>query len=198
MISKLSCFLADEWVKAGNVTADDRDSYRYGLELFFSTIVNFIMTIIISFVIHLPGAFIAYSLSFIPLRMFAGGFHANGHWKCILFSSILFVVISELFYLLSFFSYLDIVVSIVSFVFLGKLAPIAAENKPLTDKEFEKSRKVVLLLGSINCILAILSIGISVGDNCYVQVYYGGEVAVVVGLVIAKLGDFFSKKNAKC
>lgn len=179
------------------MTADDRDSYRYGLELFFSTIINFIMTIIISFLIHLPGAFIAYSLSFIPLRMFAGGFHANGHWKCILFSSILFMIISKVFYFLSChsFAYLVVLVSILALGCLWKLAPISAENKPLTDREFAKSRKIVLLLGYINCIFAILSIVIQIENNCYVQIYYGGEVAVIVGLIIAKIVKM--QKNAK-
>lgn len=189
MISRISSFLADEWVASGNVSSEDRDSYRYGLELFFSTIINFIMTIIISFFIHLPGAFIAYSFSFIPLRMFAGGFHANGHWKCILFSASLFAIIVKVFHFLSLhsFSYLVLVISIVVLGCLWKLAPISAKNKPLSEKEYVRSRKIVRILGCANCIFAILLIGIHVGNNCYVQIYYGGEMAVVIGLFIEKI-----------
>ena len=51
----------------------------YGLELIVSAVLNIVILVMCSFILHEERYILFYFLGFIPLRLFAGGYHADNH-----------------------------------------------------------------------------------------------------------------------
>ena len=54
----------------------------YGLELIVSAVLNIVILVMCSFILHEERYILFYFLGFIPLRLFAGGYHADNHLNC--------------------------------------------------------------------------------------------------------------------
>lgn len=84
MISKLAkgmaCFFFDNKI----IAAEDSEVYAYGIELLLSTIFNLVVAIIIALISNefIPCFFNL--TAFVTIRMYAGGYHADTHWGCML------------------------------------------------------------------------------------------------------------------
>ena len=71
------------------VSEEQMEICEYGLELIASGILNIIILVICSFCLHEEKFIVLYFLGFIPLRLFAGGYHADNHLNCcIIFAGI--------------------------------------------------------------------------------------------------------------
>lgn len=189
MIEKMASTIASTWKKSGTIPESDEQIYRYGVELLISTSANLLLLILASITTGHPAAFLPYLLSFIPLRLFGGGYHAKAHWSCILITvgafsvslllnSVLDVTSSRIF---------CVGVGIVSLSTIHFLAPLPAPNKPLSRKE-EKSYGTVaraygILLLAIALILSIH--GLSASPS--LTLFYAGELMSTVMLIAGKL-----------
>lgn len=148
MVEKICCFITSIWCKRGVISPNDESIYRYGLELLMSTAVNLLCLIGISILLKEKLFWISYLASFIPCRIFGGGYHAQTHLGCILFTIGL--------YLLAIFSarlvptnsapIVCIAITVFLLVTVFALAPVSAHNKPLMPCERKKYRKIALLI----------------------------------------------------
>ena len=84
MIHKLSASIANRWVERGIVQSENVENYIFGLQLVLSGLINFAVPIGLSICLGVPAAWIPFMLSFVLLRMTAGGVHAKTQWQCIL------------------------------------------------------------------------------------------------------------------
>lgn len=84
MISKLSKKILQYLIDSGVVTnaEDDRDYYRYGIEITVSSILNIVLIMLLGVVYHSVIESLIFLFTFITLRKFTGGFHADTYFKC--------------------------------------------------------------------------------------------------------------------
>lgn len=189
MIEKMASAIASTWKKSGVIPESDEQIYRYGVELLISTSANLFLLIMASITTGHPAAFLPYLLSFIPLRLFGGGYHAKAHWSCIL------ITVGAFSASLLLNSVLDATSSRIFCVGVGtfslstiySLAPLPSQNKPLSMKE-EKcygtvARACSILLFAIALILALHGLSAS---PC-VTLFYAGELMSTVMLIAGKL-----------
>ena len=84
MISKLAkgtaCFFVDNKI----IEVEDSEVYAYGIELLLSTIFNLIIAIIIALISNEFIPCVINLTAFVTIRMYAGGYHADTHWGCML------------------------------------------------------------------------------------------------------------------
>lgn len=185
MIERFSVALSQAWVEAGIVDSGDESLYRYGLELLLSTAINIVLIAIISVAFGHPWAFLPYLISFMPLRSFAGGYHARTHWLCILVSaglytiSLLFVVLMNLGENVVGCIVVGVAVVITTWV----LAPVSSENKPLSAFERRRSRRISR--GIAASLLAMDVIFAMARATAYlaVRMFVCGEVIAMVLLI---------------
>lgn len=78
MSKRLSSFFATNSI----IKQEDAEVYEYSLEILFSTILNFVAVIIIAILTRKSLLTLLYLLGFIPLRLIAGGYHADTHFRC--------------------------------------------------------------------------------------------------------------------
>lgn len=65
--------------------------YIYGFELFFSTVFATISMITIAFVSGRGAEGLTFILFFMPIRMAAGGYHAETYGKCFVLTNLIFI-----------------------------------------------------------------------------------------------------------
>lgn len=189
MTETISKRIAHYLLKNGSIKNEsDLDIYSYGLELLISSLFNIAAILILSFIFGKPLEAVAFFLAFIPLRIFAGGYHAKTHLNCFL---ILLTVYSINLAILQFIPYNYIFYSIniftsCSIILVFLFSPVEDHNKPLTDEEKNDYRKI-----SIRIILFQLAVIIgTLFFNKYLYIILSfciGQLAAALSLLAVKI-----------
>lgn len=181
MLKKFSQYTVAVWVRNNVISVEDAQVYRYGLELLLSTVINLVLMICISLVSGKPFIIIPYIFSFIPLRIFAGGYHSKNHIDCIVFNTVLFIIsivllslvpTHSVFSLCTFLNFLSLILIIV-------FSPVEAKNKPLSEYEAKKYRKISIYISVFIFIISLILYQLHVIDShMYVMACFGELNAV--------------------
>lgn len=86
---KLSCKIADRLEHCGIISKSNRTLYECGLRQMFATILNILTMLLIGFIMGLAVPAMIYTIAYIPLRVYAGGYHASTPQRCWAFSAII-------------------------------------------------------------------------------------------------------------
>ena len=198
MIKALCRKLTALWCQQGIISESSAEIYGYGLELLVSTATNFAGIVFISFLVRKPLYWIPYLLSFIPCRMFGGGYHAKTHLGCTLFTATLYLgaVICAAVIPLSWIPAMCIAIPVLALVLLFLFAPVAAENKPLTASEHKLYRRITLVLGTvILCLALIYNMTHSLIHARPMMVFVFGEGTMVVSMIVATIATAAKKSD---
>ena len=185
MIKKASTLIVEFWIKNAIIKTDDKESYCYGMELILSTLIN-----VAFIVIGYPIAFIPYIAVYTPLRLTAGGYHARSHLKCILYTQITFIVfVMSALALAKKNIWCLIVLYMVAVLIVLRLAPVEAENKPLTVEEKHKQQLNTWGFQTIILILIVIAAIFGVLKNEIVLCVMAANISVAISLILAKIID---------
>ena len=159
MLHKIATKLSEALARRGIFSLEDAEVYAYGLELLLSTAISILLVILISVLFSHPLSWLFFLLAFIPLRLTAGGYHANTHLMCIIVFSVGYAALMTLYVTTAgFFSpMLLTAVSAVCFCLDLWLSPVPTPNKPLADKEKRVNRRRSLLIAAVCLLLTALS-----------------------------------------
>lgn len=141
MFYHLSVHIADKLAQLKVISLDDYELYRYGIQQGLVLVMNFVSVILISIILGMFIECIAFLLAYVPLRSYAGGFHAKTHVRCYAYSM---MIIIGIFLAMRFLSiplrvYVSLTIfGIASVIFL---APVEDKNKVLDKKEHTVYRK---------------------------------------------------------
>lgn len=158
MYEKIAQRLLRYAVKNGIVKTEDIDLYCYAYVNLISQIVNWTSLLLLAGLFHAVPQMILYMVLFMPLRAFAGGYHSRDYLRCYL-SSTLFQVLIMLAAPVAASAMIPLAVLgalFVSAAVIFVMAPVADKNKPLSDREQVRYRKVTLLILLVECIIILL------------------------------------------
>lgn len=198
MIQTLCCKLTALWCRLNIISDDDAEVYKYGLELLISTAMNFFVIVLLSFWMKKPLLWIPYLMTFVPCRIFGGGYHSKTHLGCTLFTAGLYLTVNLCADLVpkEWTSNTCILGSILSLALLLLFAPIAADNKPLTAEERKRYRKITLVLGAIIlCSTLIYRMGLPFVSERTMLGVVSGEIAMVVSMIIGNLSSVIKNQR---
>lgn len=175
------------WIRmkeAKELTDEDKEIYLFGLIQGVIFLLNTFTALCIGMILNMLIEVIIYLVCFIPIRIFAGGYHAKTQFRCYIMSTVTtFVALRLIKFLQISNSIFEIVVLIISIIIIWNLSPIEDDNKPLTKEEYSiykiKVRKLIsiilgvlifsfiinnqLILSSIQAAIFILSLVIIIG-----------------------------------
>lgn len=138
MFSKCSKKIADR-LQCNNIIDDERyEICRYGINQLFTTILDFATILLIGFVFNMVPEGIIFTAAYIPIRIYAGGYHAKTPQRCWLFSAImLLMVLCIIKYTPNnpAFFWIYTVLSLVSCIIIWILSPVEDKNKTLDEQE---------------------------------------------------------------
>ena len=134
--------------------------YAYGLELLLAAILNILLIFFATFLFHVPYAGVFFLLSFIPLRVTAGGFHASTHFRCTLVCMAVFVLTIALTRCIhdAYRPIVSMALCLFDLATIICLSPVEAIQKPLTASEHRINRSRSLFLAILFCAVSALSL----------------------------------------
>ena len=193
MIEKLSKAIVEQWVKYKIIEPENKASYHFGVQLLISTIINFLLAILISIFLVAPTYWVAFLLGFIPLRLSAGGYHARTHSLCIICFCTAFGILGVLSKLIFASIYMFFTASL-SFLIIWRMSPVSAPNKVLTEKQRDRNRAISITLAVFNWILMFIMLRcFTISRN--IIFYLGGEQLATISVFLQVVFDKLTKVN---
>lgn len=144
------------------IAKEDAEICSYGLEIFFSSLLELVAIFIISAFVGNFLETVLFFAFFVPLRVYAGGYHADTKLKCFLVSIAVYLVFSFVLAYLPASLYIPMIISELIFTSIMVLAkaPVVHYNKSVNLSERKVYRKISLYIAfaEVVIILALLLI----------------------------------------
>lgn len=176
------------------IQKEDVDVCRYGLEVFTSSFLEIISILIFSAVIGNFFETLIFFIAFIPLRIYAGGYHADTKLKCYLVSLVVYGLFTVILKILPESLYMAIILPEVLFTLIVVLtaSPVIHHHKNVNIIEIHNFRKISMII-CITEIFIILLFTMIFKNNLLAISLALGQLAVslsmLVGILKAKLSS---------
>ena len=167
MYKKICNATIEQLCNAGIIGENEKELYRFGLEGLLFTFLNLGTALIIGIVMDAILECVVFLLAFLPLRQYAGGYHAKTRVGCYFLSVTCMWVAMNVLVHQEFKEYI-LVIACVMVVVIFLLAPVENENRKLTFEEkirYGKAAKLVLIF-EMGLAIFISLIGIFQVDIC--------------------------------
>lgn len=132
------------------ISEQDLEIYQYGFETIISTVLGFMITLLIGFILDMQLLSVLYYVIFVFLRQLTGGYHADTYLKCnTIFAIITFITlgITKLLHITGKYSLIFLMIlTIFSLLIIWRYAPVENPNKPLDSEQIMRNHKMSLLL----------------------------------------------------
>lgn len=139
------------------IQGDESALYRYGLVQGFFMVMNLITIVVIGLVAGMLWQSLLFMVVYLPLRSFAGGYHARSQFLCYLYSAILIASVLMIIRFFPWTPWITFGVALLSSGVIFILSPVEDRNKPLDPievKTYGERTKGLLIL---NCVLFLLA-----------------------------------------
>lgn len=135
MFAKFSECITQSLIDTQIIESEERELYRYGIQQGLTIVLNLVTTLLIGLLCDMIWQSIVFTVAYIPLRSFAGGYHAKTTIGCYIFSIVLITAVLLTMKLLPISSFVCCIMLLCSGVCIFVLAPVENHNKPLDDME---------------------------------------------------------------
>lgn len=135
MFAKFSECITQSLIDNQIIESEERELYRYGIQQGLTIVLNLVTTLLIGLLCDMIWQSIVFTVAYIPLRSFAGGYHAKTTIGCYIFSIVLITAVLLTMKLLPISSFVCCIMLLCSGVCIFVLAPVENHNKPLDDME---------------------------------------------------------------
>ena len=159
MFERLSEKLTGKLIRAGIISETDTDVYVYGFFQLAMMLLNIVTTLLLGILFQLLIPCILLNLSYIPLRINAGGHHADSPMKCYINSTIMIAALLVVIKWLTIHPAVSAVLLVLSGVVIWILAPVEAENNPWEDTEkliYRRKSRVILGIEIIAFVITLI------------------------------------------
>lgn len=144
----------------GFANEEEKEIIEYGLYQGFLMLINILTTFFLGFIFNVFWQSIIFLISYMLLRTYAGGYHANTKNRCYILSVVIMIIC---FFLINNFELtikFGVLLSAISGILIFILAPVANDVKPLEAVEVKiyknKARKIFVIEFAIAIIAEML------------------------------------------
>lgn len=147
----------DLMVQNDIISSEDREIYAYGLKQGIILLINILTTLLIGLAFNKTTETIIFLASYIPLRVYAGGYHARTQIGCYVFSIVMIISVLLAIEFIPWTNSICITISMVSALIIFFLSPVEDTNKPLDAAEVKVyGKKARIILGLEFSVLVLL------------------------------------------
>lgn len=158
VLEQIAIKIVDWQIRKGILTEEERAVYQYAYELLLNQMINIFFAFLIAVAFHAPLSVLLFLTSYIPLRSFCGGYHANTNLGCTVVS--LLLVCIECFIYQNTENGLFSVWYPFSFLISGYLiirySPVPDKNKPLDEVETIRYKRKSRMIWGIEATVGII------------------------------------------
>ena len=174
----------------GIIQEDDMDTCRYGLEIFISSLLELTSILFISIFMDNFWETLLFFAAFIPLRVYAGGYHADTQIKCYIVSLGVYGLFTTLMRIVptSWYTIIIYISIAMSLIIVLTLAPVRHTNKTLTPQETKVYKEISVVICTIEAIIALFGSIMFEGSTWMVAFALGlsAETLSMIAAVIKK------------
>lgn len=131
----LSGKIAESLTNSGIITTEDKELYEYGLHHGLLMIINILTTVVIGLLFKMVWQSFVFMIAYIPLRTYAGGYHAKTQFRCYLLSIV--IMLAALFGIrqIPWTGSIGIGITLCAIGIILYFSPVEDKNKPLSPME---------------------------------------------------------------
>lgn len=135
-----------------------QELYRYGYKLLALQASNLAVAIAIGLAFSCLLEMVLFLAAFIPLRSYAGGYHAEGPVRCSIISAALELAVAGILRIPASAGLLHalLLVTALCEIIIYMTVPVAAKNKPLTDSQMVCFRKKARSILGVEAVIMIV------------------------------------------
>lgn len=148
--------LANLLIETGTIKSDDRDLYVCGIYQACLFILNIATTIVVGLILGMVWESIVFSLAYIPIRTYAGGYHSKTQLRCYLLSIAIITASLLAIKLIPWNGFICTVIILCAGLPVLFLAPVEDSNKPLDKQEKAVYRKRTYIILGVSVGIALL------------------------------------------
>lgn len=151
MIERISIAIIEYLLKKQVISEDEKEYYRYGVEITISSILNVILILLIGVIFKSITESLVFLILFVPLRQFTGGYHADTYLMCNTLFCGLYLLVLLLYkstYLLV-TTYMSVLITFISVSIFIIMCPIEHINKPIAPANKKRHKITAALLGTV-------------------------------------------------
>ena len=129
-MQRLAQGTADRLAAQGIIREEDAPIYRYGLEAMYSSLLELLSILALAALIGNFWQTVLFFTAFIPLRLYAGGYHASTRLRCFLTSLVVYAAFTIMLEIVpvAWFVPLAFIGGAVSFLIIWLFAPVIHQN----------------------------------------------------------------------
>ena len=174
----------------GIVRQEEIAVYRYGFDALYTALLQMASIFCLALVVGNFFETFLFFLAFIPLRIYAGGYHAGTRLNCYLLSLANYGLFSLalLFVPGAFYSPLILCGCAFSGVIILPYAPIVHANRKASEASKKHYRRVSLVIGSIE-IIVLLTLQVIFKDNPLIFAFFLGMISETLSMLAVKIKE---------
>ncbi len=184
-MKKVANLFSDALTKGGIIEKEEAAICSYGLELLLLAGLEFASILI--FAIFAGNFFytVLFFASFLPLRIYAGGYHADTHLRCYLILLLVYGLFSAFMYVpTGFYLPIEVISAVLTIGVVRKLAPIIHHNKTANETERAVYRKISIKIMAVETVLLLAGM-LWKRENRFVFAFSLGQFAVAFSMLAA-------------
>lgn len=176
--------IAKVLVKNNCIKTEELEICSYGLEIMTSTILQIVSIFIIALIMNNFIETTLFFLAFIPLRIYAGGYHADTKMKCYLTSLAVYGIFTLILKTMpqEYIVYVGGIAGILDVIIVFLFAPIVHINRTISIKEKNIYRKVSRAIVILELCLWLVMIFIFQNRH-YATAFLMGQITVILSMV---------------
>lgn len=171
LLAKLSHKIGNDLVKSKVVEAEDAEIYIYGINQILTSVLNVSSALIIGLIFGVVFEIAVFMTAYIPLRTFAGGYHARTPLRCYIFSVIMLIIVSIGMKYLYIANWVYYIVLAATTIVVLVLSPVEDRNKPLDEIEHRVYKKRAIFIAATEILIG-LAFKLAGLNNLFVAVVY--------------------------
>lgn len=187
MISSVANNITNYLICKKVIKDDDREIYQYGFEQVFSSLLNIATMLLLGIILGKIYQSLVLILSFMALRSYSGGYHANTPLQCYLLTVMSISAALSIMKFITIDRFICWGLLVLSSVVILLLSPIGSKNKPLDEIEKIIYRKKTIIVWSVETCVAIVFIILDITEI---------HIAITLAQVIINIALIFG--NLQC
>lgn len=192
MFSYITEKIVSNMEKQNMIQTDRRNIYKYGINQMFNMLLNIATFLVIGLIFHMTLETIIFTAAYIPLRIYAGGFHAKTPFKCWIVSAVMLIAV------LSAIKYADLklyvvdILALIGIAVILVLSPVEDKNKPLDEleKKIYKKRCILTFAAELLIFVLLRIFQIDTASICFEAVWITLSLMLIAGKIKNSIIDY--------
>lgn len=171
--------------KQNMIQTDRRNIYKYGINQMLNMLLNIATFLVIGLLFHMEFETVIFTAAYIPLRIYAGGFHAKTPFKCWIVSAVMLLLVLLVMKYADLSLYVYDMLALIGTVVILVLSPVEDKNKPLDklEKKIYKKRCMWTLVAELLIFILLRFFQRNTVSICFEVVWVTLSIMLIAGKI---------------